>query len=83
MEFKYTKHQVARGTKPDAEIGDKLYLIKRVSILHATYQIRLLTYLAATQNKKLIIKVPIDYKKGNSFKQFLAENKNVIKVEKY
>jgi hypothetical protein len=37
MQFKYTKHQVARGALPDAQFGDKIYLVKKVSRLRATY----------------------------------------------
>lgn len=58
MEFRHTKHQVARGTRPDAETYDKLLLIKRVSELRATYQIRLLTYRAVHEGKKLVVEVP-------------------------
>lgn len=82
MDFKYTKHQVARGSRPDAEVNDKIYLIKRVSILHATYQIRLLTYFAATRNKKLILCLPEHCIYGESLKKLMKENKKTIKVER-
>ena len=59
MEIRYTKHQVARGTRPDAETSDnKLWLIKRVSELRATYQIRLLTFRAVQEGRKLVIEAP-------------------------
>lgn len=58
MNFKYTRHQVARGSLPDSETFDKLILIKRVSEMRATYQVRLLTYLAHQKRKKLVIEVP-------------------------
>jgi hypothetical protein len=58
MEFKYTRHQVPRGSRPDAETIDKIYLIKNVSLLRATYQIRLLAFKAVESRKKLILKVP-------------------------
>jgi hypothetical protein len=47
-----------RGTRPDAETCDKIYLIKRVPTLRATYQVRLLLFLAAQRGKKLILQVP-------------------------
>ena len=47
-----------RGTRPDAETSEKIYLIKRVPTLRATYQVRLLLFLAAHRGKKLILRVP-------------------------
>jgi len=47
-----------RAALPDAETADAVYLVKNVSILRATYQIRLLAYLAAARGKRLVLKVP-------------------------
>jgi hypothetical protein len=58
MELKYTGHQVPRGSRPDAETIDKIYLIKNVAVLRATYQIRLLAFKAVQSQKKLMLKVP-------------------------
>jgi len=58
MEFKYTRHQVARSARPDAEQFNKLYLIKSVGTLRATYQIKLLALKAAEKKIKLILRVP-------------------------
>jgi hypothetical protein len=58
MEFRQTKHQVARGTRADGETFDRMVLVKRTSELRATYQIRLLTYRAVQEGKKVIIEVP-------------------------
>lgn len=80
--FKYTKHQVPRRTIPDDEDATKYYLLKNVSILHATYQIRLLTYYAIQNNKKLIIRVPKHCKKGDSLKEFMKEYSKSIKIER-
>jgi len=82
MDYKYTKYQVPRGSRPDAVANDKIYLIKRVSILHATYQIRLLTYMASTQGKKLILCLPEHCKYGESLRLLMNENKKIIKVER-
>ena len=54
----YTRHQVPRGSLPDAETNDKIYLIKKVSTLRATYQVRLLAFKATQTRKKLILAVP-------------------------
>jgi hypothetical protein len=58
VEFKYTKWQVARGARPDAEAFGHFLLIKRAQELRATYQLRLLTFRAVQQSKKLVIEVP-------------------------
>jgi len=49
---------VPRGTRPDAETAEKIFLIKNVSVLRATYQVRLLALKAVEQGKKLVLKVP-------------------------
>jgi len=47
-----------RGTRPDAETAGKIYLIKNVSALRATHQVRLLALKAIEDGKKLVLKVP-------------------------
>lgn len=58
VDFRYTKHQVARVAKPDAQQGDRLHLIKNVSFLRATYQIRLLAFMCQERGQKLVLSVP-------------------------
>jgi hypothetical protein len=57
-QFAYTKHQTPRGARADAHVREKLYLLKNVSRLRLTYQIRLLAYMAHQSQKKLVIRVP-------------------------
>jgi hypothetical protein len=47
-----------RGSRPDAETSEKLYLFKNVATLRATYQVRLLAFMAEERGKKLVLKVP-------------------------
>ena len=47
-----------RGTRPDAVVGATWYLIKNVSRLRLTYQIRLATYLAIDRRSRVVIRVP-------------------------
>lgn len=54
----HTRHQVPRGTMPDAIANNRMYLVKYVSTLRATYQIRLLAFRAVSEGTKLIIIVP-------------------------
>jgi hypothetical protein len=47
-----------RGARPDAEAGDRVYLLKHVSRLRATYQIRVLAFLAEERGQRLVLQVP-------------------------
>lgn len=58
MEVKTTRHQVARSAMPDAESFNRMYLIKHVLRLRATYQIRLLAFRAVEKKMQLILRVP-------------------------
>ena len=58
LKRRYTSCQVARGAVPDAEKFNRMYLIKNVSTLRATYQIRLLAFMAVESKKQLILRVP-------------------------
>ena len=50
----------ARGTLADAEVDDRLHLLKSASSLHATYQVRLLLFRATTEGKRLVLNVRQD-----------------------
>jgi hypothetical protein len=58
-----------RGTRPDAETPRRIYLVKQVLVLRATYQIRLLALKAAAQGKQLVLQVP----RGCRFDRPLAD----------
>ena len=58
METKHTIRQVARGAMPDAEAFNRMYLVKNVSSLRATYQIRLLAFKAVEKGMQLVLRVP-------------------------
>ncbi len=82
MNYRYTKHQVARGAFPDAQKGNEIYLFKYVSTLRATYQVRLLTYLASETGKKLIIEVPPHFKPHPTLSRLLKEFPKAVRIEK-
>jgi len=81
MELKYTRHQVPRGSLPDAETIDKIYLIKRVSVLRATYQVRLLVFKAIQTHKKLVLKVPGACQFHTSLKELIKLTGRTIERE--
>lgn len=82
FEFRYTRHQTPRGTRADAEQANKLYLFKNVSRLHATYQIRLLTFRAKQEGKKLILRVPKHCQKEDSLAAFIKRHSDLVVLEK-
>jgi hypothetical protein len=82
MEFRYTRHQVARGARPDAADGGTWVLFKLVSELRLTYQIRLLTFAAAQQRARLFIKVPKRCKLSPPLSAFLKEHKAHVRLQR-
>ncbi|MGY3445345.1 MULTISPECIES: hypothetical protein [unclassified Bradyrhizobium] len=81
MEYKFTRHQVPRKARPDAEAAGKIYLIKNVKELRATYQVRLLAFNASTTGRKLILKLPKKSRLAPSLKELIRDLPNVIKRE--
>lgn len=81
MQLKYTRHQTPRGTRPDAEQFDKIYLIKNVSTLRATYQVKLLAFKAVECNKKLMLKVPRSCQFHISLKELIKVTGKTVKRE--
>jgi hypothetical protein len=79
---KYTRHQVPRGTRPDAEANNRMYLIKSASVLRATYQIRLLLYMAEKTRKKLVLRVRKDCRLAPDLAELRGEHSNTLLIEK-
>lgn len=82
MQVRYTKHQVPRSARADAETFDRLILLKNVSILRATYQIKLLAYRALETEKKLVIVIPQHSKMDRTLRDLIKELPKVIRVER-
>jgi hypothetical protein len=83
VDFIYTRHQVARGSRPDAtDGGSRLYLLKRVSRLRLTYQIRLLTFNAHQSNGLLVIRVPKGTRISAQLREFLSQNRRHVRLDK-
>jgi len=82
MEYRYTKHQVARGARADAERQGALYLLKNVSELRLTYQIRLLTYRASEIRKKLVVRLPKHSTVHYSLRDFCSEHRKTVRIER-
>jgi hypothetical protein len=83
MALRFTRHQVPRGAMPDAERFNKMYLVKNVSTLRATYQIRLLAFKAVDSGKKLVLRVPAACQFHNSLKDLMKICKGSLVRENY
>jgi len=82
MNYRYTKHQSARGAFPDGQKDKEIYLFKNVSTLRATYQVRLLVFMASEAGRKLVIDVPQHFKPHPSLSRLLNEFPKTIRIEK-
>jgi hypothetical protein len=83
VDYRYTRHQVARGARPDAtDGGETWYLMKFVSELHLTYQIRLLAFAAGEVGARLTVRVPRSCRLSAALRAFVTANKAAIKVER-
>jgi hypothetical protein len=67
----------------DAEKFNRLYLIKNVTTLRATYQVRLLAYRALTEGLKLVLKVPSVCEFQPSLLELIQKTGNAILREDY
>lgn len=81
FEFKQTRHYVARGARPDVETGREYILIKASMSLHATYQVRLLAFMAQRDGRKLRIMRP-GSKLEPDLRDLKRELGNLIKIER-
>jgi hypothetical protein len=71
-----------RGARADAIDGTTSYLFKSVSVLNATYQIRLLAFRAKCDGGRLVIRVPRDARIGESLRRLAQDSAGVIVIEK-
>jgi hypothetical protein len=70
-----------RGTRPDAETAQRIYLVKQVQVLRATYQVRLLALKAAEQGKQLVLQVPRSCRFDRALADLAAAMPTVIQRE--
>jgi hypothetical protein len=82
IEYRYTRHQMARGSRPDAVSGATAYLFKNVSELRLTYQIRLLTFVAGERGSRLVIRLPKSARLSRGLRGFVKSNSGVLTIER-
>lgn len=83
MEFKQTSRQVARGARADAEMNNRIFLIKNVSEMRATYQVRLLLYRATQEGAKLVLDLPKECKLSGNLKALAKEHRRHFEITRY
>ena len=81
MRLRYTRHQVPRGTFPDAQTHNRIYLIKNVSYLHATYQVRLL-FTWPKEGRKFVLRIPASCRLGRDLVDLRREYPDNILIER-
>ena len=72
---------IARGARPDAETDRRIYLIKNVPRLRATYQIRLLAIKALDSGKVLVLRVPPACEFDRSLRDLMGSAPHLIHRE--
>ena len=77
-----TSGQVPRGARPDAVRNNRPHLVKNVQCLRCTYQIRVLTALAAESGQRLTVVVPKGARLSADLTQFVKDNKTAITIER-
>jgi hypothetical protein len=82
-QYAYTRHQTARGSRPDAVTSRLWLLAKNVSHLRLTYQIRLLTFRAGETQSLLVIKVPTRCKLSTDLQAFVKQHRRIVRIERF
>lgn len=82
LKFVYTRHQTPRGSMPDADSAKALYLLKNVSEMRLTYQVKLLAYMAQTKGKKLHIRLPSEATVHPGLREYILEHSEFVRIER-
>lgn len=82
MRFRYTRHQIPRGARADSETFANIVLVKNVSTIRATYQIKMLAFKAIESGRKLVIIVPKYCQIDRTLRELTKEFPKTVRVEK-
>jgi hypothetical protein len=80
--YAYSKRGIPRGALPDAEDERHIYLFKNVSSLRATYQIRLLAFLAGSRGKTLLLCIPQRCVPDASILDLIADARGSVRLKR-
>jgi hypothetical protein len=76
-----TNEPIPRATRPDAETPGAVHLFKKVPLLRATHQVRLLAFLAAQRGKVLVLHLPRSCRLDPALSDLVASTGNLIRRE--
>jgi hypothetical protein len=71
-----------RGTQADSIDADFFNLVKLTSVLRATYQIRLLTFFATQERKRLMIHIPMHCSLHRTLSELMNSCPGVIVISR-
>ncbi len=71
----------AGASRPDAENGRELVLVKYAASLHATAQVRRLVARAEAEGKRLVLLVPRGFRPADSLRLLMANHPDLIRIE--
>lgn len=72
--YRYTKHQIARGSRPDAVAGGHLIPARLTTILRATHRIRMLLFVAVKNDVKLVLRLRRDTRLSPALLDLMREH---------
>lgn len=82
MQLRFTSNQVPRRARADAETTGKIVLIKMVSLLRATYQIRLLAFRAYQEHLQFELYIPKRCRFDVTLNELMRKLPNVIQIKR-
>lgn len=82
MDDQATQHKTPRGSKPSWVDESSFGLIKACSELRATYQIRLLLFMAMRDQKQLVLQVPKKCKLRKDLKALKKQHSKILKINR-
>ena len=82
MAYRSSRRQAVRGSRPAATDGPSWYLMKKVTHLRLTYQIKLLTFAAGESGARLIIRVPGGCQVSTPLHEFLQTHRARTTLER-
>ena len=72
----------ARGTLPDADGPETILVIKMVPVLHLTYQLKLLNFMARRTKRTLIVRIPEDGYVSEHLSRYMRGSDNRMGIER-
>lgn len=82
LKVKYTKKPSLRGTMPDGQKNNQVFIFKFSSTLNLTYQIKLLAFMCHEKNFTLVISVNKNCVIKPKLNEFLSKFADFVELER-